>query len=240
MTSRPGVSGLPGLQLNYAPNGNGNGPGNSPSCSPATDCVAHPIVQQVGALPSGTSAPNTVLTEHAMRSFHIQATTTDWLIQRTQPFTAAQIASAQQSASTTQLSVEPANGAPTGSAVLSWATLFAIMIALGVLGMSVGLVRSETANDLRTLAATGASSHTRRTLTAVTAGTLGFLGALLGTLGGYIAMIGWLQTDSRNGGIAALENVPVANLLFILLVMPTLAAAAGWLLAGRDPADMAH
>ena len=64
---------------------------------------------------------------------------------------------------------------------------FAIAIALGVLGMSVGLVRSETAGDLRTLAATGASSYTRRTLSAVTAGALGFLGALLGTVGGYVA-----------------------------------------------------
>ena len=74
--------------------------------------------------------------------------------------------------------------------------------------MSVGLVRSETASDLRTLAATGASSYTRRTLTAVTAGALGFLGALLGVVGGYIGMIGWLRSNSLNGGIAALGNIP--------------------------------
>jgi putative ABC transport system permease protein len=106
--------------------------------------------------------------------------------------------------------------------------------------MSVGLIRSETANDLRTLAATGASSYTRRTLTAATAGALGLLGAVLGTFAAYICVIGWLRGNSVNGGIAALGNVPVANLLVILLGLPLVAAAAGWLLAGRRPSGIAH
>ena len=114
------------------------------------------------------------------------------MVQGNQSFTAAQISSAELTASTSQLSVESKNDQPTSSEIIDWATIFGIVIALGVLGMSVGLVRSETASDLRTLAATGASSFTRRTLTAVTAGALGFLGALLGTIGGYVAMIGWL------------------------------------------------
>jgi putative ABC transport system permease protein len=99
--------------------------------------------------------------------------------------------------------------------------------------MSVGLIRSETSSDLRTLAATGASSSTRRTLTAVTAGALGFLGALIGTAGGYIALIGWLRSNSLNGGISALGNVPIANLLVILVGMPLVAMIVGWLLGGR-------
>ena len=37
-----------------------------------TGCLANPVIQEVGALPMGTSAPNTVITEHAMRKFHIQ------------------------------------------------------------------------------------------------------------------------------------------------------------------------
>jgi putative ABC transport system permease protein len=181
-----------------------------------------------------------VITEHAMREFHIAATTDDWLVQGAQPFTAAQISNAQLAASTAQLSVEAKNDAPASNAVITWATAFGIVIALGVLGMSVGLVRSETASDLRTLAATGASSFTRRTLTAVTAGALGFLGALLGVAGGYIGMIGWLRSNSLNGGIAALGNIPVVDLLLILVGMPAFAAVVGWLLAGRQPAAMAH
>jgi putative ABC transport system permease protein len=139
-----------------------------------------------------------------------------------------------------QLSVEAKNDAPSSTAVIGWATVFGIVIALGVLGMSVGLVRIETASDLRALAATGASSYTRRTLTAVTAGALGFLGALLGVGGGYVGVTGWLRSNSLNGGIAALGNIPVADLLLILLGMPAFAAIVGWLFAGREPAAMAH
>jgi putative ABC transport system permease protein len=247
LSSRPGLSGVSGLVLNYgspgksaaAPGAPGGGPG-SQSCTAATQCLAHPVIQDIGALPTGTSAPNTVITEHAMRQFHITASTSDWLVQGAQPFTASQISSAELAASTTQLSVESKNDQPSSSAVVGWATIFGIVIALGVLGMSVGLVRSETASDLRTLAATGASSYTRRTLTAVTAGALGFLGALLGVVGGYVGMIGWLRTNSLNGGIAALGNVPVGDLLLLLLGMPAFAAAVGWLFAGREPAAIAH
>lgn len=237
LSSRPGLSAVSGLNLQY-----GGGPklGPDSTCSPGPGCVLNPVIQEVGALPGGTSAPNTVITEHAMREFHITATTNDWLIQGSQPFTAAQISNAELSASTRQLSVEAKNDEPSSTAVIGWATIFGIVIALGVLGMSVGLVRSETASDLRTLTATGASSCTRRALTAVTAGALGFLGALLGTLGAYIGVIGWLRTNSLNGGIAALGNIPVAELLLILLAMPAFAAIVGWLLAGREPAAMAH
>jgi putative ABC transport system permease protein len=245
LSSRPGLAGVSGLVLNYTSGGKSDrgpeAPGGGPSqtCTAATGCALHPVIQQIGALPTGTSGPNTVITEHAMHEFHITASTNDWLVQGSQPFTAAQISSAELAASTSQLSVESKNDQPSSSAVVGWATIFGIIIALGVLGMSVGLVRSETAGDLRTLAATGASSFTRRTLTAATAGALGFLGALLGVVGGYIGMIGWLRSNSLNGGIAALGNVPVADLLLILVGMPLVAAIVGWLLAGRQPSDLA-
>ena len=200
LSSRPGLASVSSLVFNYGANGKGASsplaPGGGSSqarCTAATRCLARPVIQEIGALPRGTSAPNTVITEHAMREFHVQASTNDWLVQGSQPFSATQISNAELTASTTQLSVEAKNDQPSSSAVITWATVFGIVIALGVLGMSVGLVRSETAGDLRTLAATGASSFTRRTLTAVTAGALGFLGALLGVVGGYVGMIGWLR-----------------------------------------------
>jgi putative ABC transport system permease protein len=242
LSSRPGLSGVSGLELRYGTSPKAAGaPGEALQiCTAATSCLAHPVIQEIGALPSGTSAPNTVITEHAMREFHIQETTNDWLVQGSQAFTASQISGAQLTASTTQLQLESKNDAPSSYAVIGWATIFGIVIALGVLGMSVGLVRAETASDLRTLAATGASSYMRRTLTAVTAGALGFLGALLGVVGGYIGVISWLRSNSLNGGIAALGNIPVANLLLILVGMPVLAAILGWLFAGREPAAMAR
>jgi len=75
-------------------------------------------------------------------------------------------------------------------------------------------------------------------VTAVTAGALGFLGALLGVVGGYVAMIGWLRSNSLNGGISALESAPFRDLAFILFGMPMLAAVVGWLFASQEPAVM--
>jgi putative ABC transport system permease protein len=231
LTSRPGLSGISGLALDVSSGSKfSSGPGAA---------IATAVIQEIPALPSGVHAPNTVITERAMRKFHIAATTTDWLIQGTQPFTAAQIANAERTASTSQLSVESKNDEPTSSSVIGTAALFGALVALAVLAMSVGLVRSETAGDLRTLAATGASSSTRRTITAVTAGALGFLGTLLGVVGGYIAMIGYLRSNSLNGGIAALGNVPLADLGLLLFAMPAFAAGVAWLVAGREPDVMA-
>jgi putative ABC transport system permease protein len=231
LTSRPGLSGVSGLNFSY-------GRGNPKDPNSSGGSVRHPLIQEMSALPSGTSAPNTVVTEYAMKKYHIGSGTSDWLVVGTQSFSAAQISSAQLTASTSQLQVESRNDIPSGSTIVNYATLFGILIALGVLAMSVGLVRSETSGELRTLAATGASSYTRRTLTAVTAGALGFLGALLGVVGGYIAMIGWLRSNSLNGGISALENAPFRDLFFILFGMPIIAAIVGWLFASREPAIM--
>jgi putative ABC transport system permease protein len=234
LTSRPGLSGVSVLHMDFGGSGQKQGPGQNSSGG----SVQHPVIQEISALPAGTSAPNTVITEYAMKKYHISAGTSDWLIVGSQTFTASQISNAQLTASTAQLSVESRNDIPSGSTIINYATLFGIIIALGVLAMSVGLVRSETSSDLRTLAATGASSYTRRALTAVTAGALGFLGALLGVGGGYIAMIGWLRSNSLNGGISALANIPIGDLMLILFGMPAIAAIVGWLFASREPAVM--
>jgi putative ABC transport system permease protein len=105
--------------------------------------------------------------------------------------------------------------------------------------MAVGLIRSETASDLCTLAATGASSTTRRTLTAATAGALALLGAVLGTVAAYVAAIGYAW-DNQLDGLSELSNIPIQNLLIILIGMPLIAVVAGWLLAGREPPAIAH
>ncbi len=117
----------------------------------------------------------------------------------------------------------------------NWSTAAGILVALGVLAMTVGLIRSETAGDLRTLTATGASSSTRRTLTGATAGALALLGALLGTAGAYAALLAWHRSN-----LHPLTHVPVANLLIIVVGLPLVATAAGWLLAGREPAAIAR
>jgi putative ABC transport system permease protein len=106
--------------------------------------------------------------------------------------------------------------------------------------MSIGLIRSETASELRTLTATGASPRTRRTLTAVTAGGLAFLGALLGTVAAYVGLAGWFYSNSLEGGLSdIIDHIPWNNLILIVIAMPAVALIVGWVLAGRDPTAIA-
>ena len=117
---------------------------------------------------------------------------------------------------------------------MNWATVFGIALALGVLAMSVGLIRSETASELRTLTATGVSSLTRRTLTAVPP-TACFLGALLGTVAAYVGLAGWFRSNALEGGLSdIIDHVPWNNLFLIVIAMPIVATLIGWVLAGRD------
>ena len=249
LTMRPGLSSLSKMQLTYGnvkvggpgsgPGGGGPGGGQQTFPCRKSSCLANPVIQEISALPSGTSAPNTVITEHAIRQLGLSTSPQGWLIQAPHPPTAAQIRNAQSTAGAAGMTVETRNSIPTSAEIINWATVFGVLLALGILAMAVGLIRSETASDLRTLAATGASSPTRRTLTAATAGALGLLGAVLGTVAAYVAAIGYAW-DNPLDGLSSLSSVPTGNLLIILVGMPLIAAVAGWLLAGREPPAIAH
>jgi putative ABC transport system permease protein len=240
LTMRPGLSGLSKMQLIYgkgaAPQYGPGANNNSYPC-PKGSCLANPVIQEVGALPSGTSAPNTVITEHAIRQLGLHTDIAGWIIVAPHDPTAAQIRNARVAASAAGLSIETRNSAPSSSEILTWATVFGIALALGILAMSVGLIRSETASDLRTLTATGASGATRRTITAATAGALALLGAVLGTAVAYVGAVAYSWSNSLDG-LSGLGYVPVTNLLLILVGMPLIAAVAGWLLAGRQPSAL--
>ena len=252
LSSRTGLSGS-GVQLTYGgggkggdvlvgpgsgPGGNGGpGPGNTNACSPGS-CVAHPVVQEEGQLPTGTSAPNTLITESALHRLRLadQNSLGGWMLQANGPINAVQIMHANATAATNDLSVESKNDAPSSAEIVNWATVFGIALALGILAMSVGLIRSETAAELRTLTAAGASSRTRRSLTAVTAGGLAFLGALLGIVAAYVGLFGWFRSNGQEGGLSdVIDHVPWSNLFLILIAMPVAATLVGWVLAGRDP-----
>ena len=249
LSSRPGLIGS-GVQLTFgsADKGGGGGPvdlggggNNANQCTP-NQCVTHPVIQEESRLPIGTSSPNTVITESALRRLHLSSQNSlgGWTILAGSPITQPQLISAESLAAAGDLSIESKNDAPTSAEIVNWATVFGIALALGVLAMSVGLIRSETAGDLRTLTAAGASSRTRRSLTAVTAGGLAFLGALLGTVAAYIGLFGWFRANSLEGGVSDLiDHVPWNNLFFIVIAMPIVATLVGWVLAGRDPSRIA-
>jgi putative ABC transport system permease protein len=249
LTMRPGLSTMSKMQLLYRPPpcmntraGCPPGPGG-PNTTPCYKgyCLNSPAIQELSSLPSGVDAPNTVITEHAIRQFGLASSISvqGWLVQTAQPLTASQIHGAQQAAAAAGMSVETRDSIPSLTQIIDVATVFGILLALGILGMSVGLVRSETASDLRTLAATGASGSTRRTITAATAGALALAGAVIGLLCGYLAAIGFFRTNHLDG-LSSLTSIPVTNLLLILVGMPLVAVVAGWLLGGREPSAIAR
>jgi putative ABC transport system permease protein len=230
LTMRPGLSGYRNMVMIWGRYFNPNGP--PPPCTVSNDCVANPKIQEVGSLPSGTSAPNTVITEQAVQKYHLGENLDGWLIETPQPLTAGQINAARQIAVTAGVSVETKSGELGLSEISDGATVLGLVIALGVLVMTVGLIRSETAGDLRTLAATGASRTTRRTITGATAGALGLLGAVFGTLAAAVAGVAW----ARSSLSVTFGDVPTGDLLALLVGLPVVAAVGGWLLAGRQPA----
>jgi putative ABC transport system permease protein len=243
LTSRTGLAAVPRLVLlygNYA--GPTPGPGHKPTGGPPTFacvtpvCVAHPKIQTLSALPADTATPNVLVTEHAVRTLGLHPTTAGWIVQTDHALTATQINAARQLATAANATIETKSDAPSLSELNNYATGAGLLLALGVLAMTVGLIRSETASDLRILSATGASSTTRRSLTSATAGSLALLGALIGTTIAYLALIAFFRTRLST----SISHVPVDDLLVILIGLPLAAVAGGWLLAGRQPAMIAR
>ena len=243
LTVRSGLAGLPHIEMTWGSYGYQYGPGNLvqkasvlPPCTLSNDCLANPAMQTVSGLPSGTSAPNTVLTEYAMSKYHLQPSLNGWLIQVPAPLTATQISAARHLALAYEVTVETKSDAPSLGEFADGATAFGIVIAFGVLAASVGLIRSETARDLRTLTAAGAGAGTRRMITAATAAALGLLGAILGMVGAVIAVLAWAHSSLS----AMFGDVPLSDVLILLVGLPLIAAAGGWLLAGREPEAIAR
>jgi putative ABC transport system permease protein len=221
-------------------------PAGSSNCTPPKKAPGHgrsgvglhlaePTIQVLG-LAKYASAPNTLLTAHALAVLALHPVLAGWLIQTPKALTAAQVAKADHWAAANGLTVETtSHSAQAGlQSVSDWAIAIGVLAVLAVLAMTVGLIRSETAGDLRVLAATGASGSTRRLLTGATAAALALLGALLGTAAAYLGIIAW------NRGLHSLTAVPAAKLAMLLVGLPLLALAAAWLLAGREPSAIAQ
>jgi putative ABC transport system permease protein len=228
-------SDIGGLQI-FLPILGPGGPGGPKGVRPQQPrVVTNPHIQVLKQLPTYTSDPSTLLTVHGMRALGLEPTPAGWLIETPHPLTTAQVATARHTAASAGLFVETKSAQKTLAPLRNWSTAAGILVALGVLAMTVGLIRSETANDLRTLTATGASSTTRRTLTGATAGALALLGALLGTAGAYAALLAWHRSN-----LDPLTRVPIVNLVIIMAALPVVATLGGWLLAGREPPAIAR
>jgi putative ABC transport system permease protein len=158
-----------------------------------------------------------------------------WLVQSSRPLTSDQIAHARDAVAEAGLTIETRRESNPPTEVMAIATAAGALLALAVLAMTVGLIRGESAGDLRTLTAAGATSGIRRTLTATTAGALALLGAILGVAGAYVVLSAIYYDD-----LGYLSDIPVLYLALAIVGVPLAAATAGWLLAGREPPAIAR
>jgi putative ABC transport system permease protein len=229
LTGRPGLDRASGLRLLSRSNP------HSPGCDPS-ECVAHPKIQHLRQLPTDASEPNLLITPHALAVLHLTARPAAWLVQTPQALSDVQITTARQRAVAGNLTIETKSAAPSLTELQNDATGAGTLVALAILAMTVGLIRSEAARELETLTANGAGRRIRRGITAATAGALGLTGALLGTAVGVLASLALFHQQLS----VRLGHTPVLQLGLIAVGLPVAAAAAGWLMAGREPRRLAH
>jgi putative ABC transport system permease protein len=181
------------------------------------------------------NAPAAFITLDGLRRLGGKQVTSGWLVESSRPLTSEQIADAREFAADAGLTIETQRQSTSYAELSAIATAAGALLALAILAMTVGLIRSETAGDLRTLTAAGATSRVRRTLTAATAGGLALLGALLGVAGAYVVLVATYLDD-----LGHLARIPVLYLVLILVGVPWAAIAGGWLLSGREPPAIAR
>jgi putative ABC transport system permease protein len=188
-------------------------------------------------VPAYVSAPTSLITLDALARRGWEAATVGWFVAAARPVTGEQLADAREVAANADLMVENRDGVnlATLRSVRSGAMTAGIIVAVSILALAIGLIRSEAAGDLRILTATGATASIRRTLTAATAGGLAALGVMLGIIGAYLGLAASAITE-----LDTLAGVPVGHLAVVAVVVPLLAAAAGWLLSGRQPPTLAR
>jgi putative ABC transport system permease protein len=179
--------------------------------------------------------PANFITLNGLRRHGWKQIPAGWLVESSRPLTSGQIADARDAAAKAGLTIEVRRTKNPPTKLMAIATAAGALLALAILAMTVGLIRSESSGDRRILTATGATPGIRRTLTAATAGALALLGALLGIAGAYIALAATYHDD-----LGYLSDVPVLYLVLAIVGVPLCAAAAGWLVAGREPPAIAR
>lgn len=153
LTSRPDLAGLSGLSIQY---------GNFDDPNADIRTLPDPRIQTLTALPTGTADPNLLVTTTAVSELKLTTTAAAWLVQTARPLTGEKLSTIRRVAESAGLTVQTTNDLPSLGEVRNDATAAGILLALGVLAMTVGLIRSETADDLRILSAAGAARRTRR------------------------------------------------------------------------------
>ncbi|MEY2472495.1 MAG: putative transport system permease protein [Actinomycetota bacterium] len=185
--------------------------------------------------PAYRSGPTTLITDAGLRKLGLPQQTSGWMVATDRPLTKHDVRAARQAAADIGMIAEARDAQASLLATRTIATAAGVLVALALLAMTIGLIRSEAGRDMQTLVATGASSLTRRALTASTSASLALLGSILGIGGAYLGL-GAIYLDR----ISDLSHPPLPELVTLLVGLPLIAAAAGWLLSGREPVAIAR
>jgi putative ABC transport system permease protein len=188
-----------------------------------------PVTNAIVIDPTYTSLPSSLLSPDVMTARGWTAITTGWLINTPAPLTTNQIAQVRTATIAAGLRMETRDNQTGLVQLRNSATAVGMALALGILALTVGLLRSEASGDVQTLTATGATSSIRRAITASTAACLATLGVVIATTGAYAGI-----TAATNNKPAA----PLGNLAAIALGVPLLAGFAGWFASGRQPESL--
>jgi putative ABC transport system permease protein len=192
------------------------------------------VVQRV-TLPAFEDAPTSFITPDAVQRHRWSTARVAWFLQADHDLGADEVTSARRLAADAGLTIEVRSTQDELAGLRTGATAVGSLLALAIVAMTVGLIRSESLGDVRTLTATGASPGVRRSITASTASALALLGAVLGAVGAYVAIVATYHSD-----LGRLSAPPWPALAVIVLGVPVVAGLAGWLLAGREPRTFAR
>ena len=138
---------------------------SSSSCTSATGRdVAVTNVQRIdsrevlGAGDASSDLPSSFVTLDGLRRQGWQRVASGWLVESSKPLTSEQIAAARNLAANAGLTIEVQQESASFATPIAIATGAGALLALAILAMTVGLIRSESGGDLRTLTATGATN----------------------------------------------------------------------------------
>jgi putative ABC transport system permease protein len=189
---------------------------------------------QIQIIPSTSkysSLPTTFVTADAVSRNGWETVRKQWLVESSAPIKSSQLTTLREVARSNGLTIETRDDQRSLAQVRMGATAAGMLLALGVLAMTVGLIRSESARDIRLLVATGATSAARRGITATTAGALALFGVLLGTTLAYAGLLAAYAHHLHK----LQSSIPVGYLLVTIIGTPVIAACCGWLFPGRQP-----
>jgi putative ABC transport system permease protein len=181
--------------------------------------------------------PHDLITAAGVERGGYEVRTAGWLLVGDAPLTDyRRSALIELIATDPELEVELPAGSSSSDGLRMIVAAIGSLVALAIMAVVVTLTRSESVDELRSLAAVGASGSTRRAITAASAGFLSLAGVVLGVPVGYLALVAIMSDPAAQYPFV----VPVRSLAVLVIGVPVAATVIAWLAGGREPPAMAR